>query len=689
MTLLYMAIAIWLLPLFAFTIQIFFGNRLPRKGDWLVVGTMFLDLVLALIIFANILIRNDPGYRVTLHFDWIVLGTQNFPLGFALDNVTAIMLVVITLVSALVFLYSVGYMKGDPRYSRYFAYLSLFAFSMLGLILFDNLLGIYMCWELVGLCSYMLIGFWFEKDSASNAGKKAFITNRIGDFGMFAGMLIVFFVTGTFSLESIEASVVSGSFDGTLLTAAGILLFAGAVGKSAQFPLHVWLPDAMEGPTPVSALIHAATMVVAGVYLVVRIFFMLTPDSMLVIAYIGGFTALFAATIALVQNDIKRVLAYSTISQIGYMMLALGTGAYAAGFFHLMTHAFFKALLFLGSGSVIHAMEHAFYADKIDADPQNMNNMGGLRLKMPVTFWTFIIATVAISGVPFTSGFLSKDAILAGTLSFAGAHPQHFLLPFFGFFAAGLTAFYMFRLVFKTFFGEFSISKAWKHVHESALSMTIPLAVLSVLCFFVFYSFSPVSPDEGWFYHLIEKPEQAAVERAALAMLTIGDNSTMLTTGEEEGEHDSSHSYALVMSLFVAFTGIIVAYKTYYSGKISAVEWGNMYPKLYDYMFNKWYIDEFYSATFIRFTLGLSVFCRWFDTNIVDGVVNGTSRVTVAVSWFSGKFDTIVVDGLVNGIANVTQFFGWFTRQAQTGKIQQYLVGLLIALVLIIIFRTM
>lgn len=680
MALLYLAIVIWLLPLFAFVVQIFFGNRLPRKGDWLVVGAMFIDLILALIIFANILIQYDPGYRVTLHFDWIVLGTQNFPLGFALDNVTAVMLVVVTAVSALVFLYSIGYMKGDPRYSRYFAYLSLFAFSMLGLILFDNLLGIYMCWELVGLSSYLLIGFWFEKDSASNAGKKAFITNRVGDFGMFVGMLIVFYVTGTFSLDGIEASVVSGNFSGSILTAAGILLFVGAMGKSAQFPLHVWLPDAMEGPTPVSALIHAATMVVAGVYLVVRIFFMLTPDSMLVIAYIGGFTALFAATIALVQNDIKRVLAYSTISQIGYMILALGTGAYAAGLFHLMTHAFFKALLFLGSGSVIHAVEHAFRSGKIDADPQDMNNMGGLRRKMPVTFWTFIIATVAISGVPFTSGFLSKDAILAGTLSFAGTHPQHFLLPFFGFLAAGLTAFYMFRLVFKTFFGEFSISKAWGYVHESALTMTIPLVVLSILCFFVFYSYSPVSPDEGWFYHLIEKPEQAAVANAG---------SAMLTTGGEEGEHDSSHSYALIMSLIIAFTGIIISYKTYYSGKISAVEWGNMYPRLYRCMFNKWYVDEFYSATIIRFTLGWSAFCGWFDTNIIDRVVNRIARVTVVISWFNGKFDVIIVDGLVNGIANTTQLLGWFTRQVQTGKIQQYLVGLLIALVLIIILRTM
>ena len=678
MYLLHLAIIIWLLPLFAFVIQIFFGNRLPRKGDWLIVGSMFVDMALALIIFFNVLLRNDPDFKISLSFDWIILGTQNFPLGFTLDNVTAVMLVFVTVVSALVFLYSTEYMKGDPLYSRYFAYLSLFAFSMLGLILFDNLLGIYICWELVGLCSYLLIGFWFEKDSASNAGKKAFITNRVGDFGMFIGMLLVYFAVGTFSLDEIQQAVVSGSFNGTMLSAEGIRLCVEAGGKSAQAPLPVLLPGAMDGATPVSALIRAATMVVAGVYLVVRIFFMLTPDSALVIAYIGGFTALFAASIALVQNDIKRVLAYSTVSQLGYMMLALGTVAYAAGLFHLMTHAFFKALLFLGSGSVIHSMEHAFHSKKIKADPQDMVNMGGLRRKMPVTFWTFLIATVSISGVPFTSGFLSKDAILAGTLSFAGSNPQHFLLPLFGFTAAGLTAFYMFRLVFKTFFGEFKFSKAWNSVHESGKAMLIPLILLSVLSLFMFYSFSPVSPEDGWFYHLIQKPEQAAM----VNVMTVEASGN-----HAEVPHDSSHAYALVLSLIVAGTGILIAYRTYYSGKISAVELGNMYPNLYKAMFNKWYIDEFYHATIIKSVLLWSSYCKWFDNTIIDGAVNGTVRITVYVSWFKGKFDNIVVDGLVNGVANVTLLCGRFTQQVQTGKIQQYLVGLLAALIVIIILR--
>ncbi|KPK93833.1 NADH-quinone oxidoreductase subunit L [bacterium SM23_31] len=689
MTLLYLAIIIWLLPLLTFIIQIFFGNRLPRKGDWVVVGAMFIDLALALVIFGNVIYKYNPDFRAVLQFDWISLGGQDFPLGFVLDNVTAVMLVVVTLVSALIFLYSIGYMKGDPLYSRYFAYLSFFAFSMLGVVLFENLFGIYICWELVGLSSYLLIGFWFEKDSASDAGKKAFITNRVGDFGMFLGMLIVFSALGTFSLEGIKNGVESGQLSGTLLTAAGILFFMGAVGKSAQFPLHVWLPDAMEGPTPVSALIHAATMVAAGVYLIVRIVFMLTPVSTVVIAYIGGFTAFFAATIALTQNDIKRILAYSTVSQLGYMMLALGTGSYAAGLFHLMTHAFFKALLFLGSGSIIYAMHHALHAVNNDADPQNINNMGGLRRKMKVTFWTYLVATLAISGVPFTSGFISKDAILAGTLSFAGRYPQHFLLPFFGFAAAGITAFYMFRLVFKTFFGEFKISEAREHIHESGKIMTVPLVGFAVFCFFAFYtagnnSISLSSPGEGWFYDLIKPPEQTAMTAAEMPF-----SEEIYEQEELPAEPGASHSYAIFLSLLIVGAGIVVSYRTYISKTISAETWAAMYPRLYRGMYNKWYIDEFYHATVIKLIFVWSALCRWFDNVIIDGIVNGSARITVIFSWFEGKFDNIVIDGIVNGIANATQILGWFTRQFQTGRIQNYLVGFLIGIFVIIIFRMM
>ncbi|MEJ2506308.1 MAG: NADH-quinone oxidoreductase subunit L, partial [Ignavibacteriaceae bacterium] len=351
---------------------------------------------------------------ITSEFTWInlgntpIMGEIKINLGILIDNISTLMMVVVMLISFLVHIFSIEYMRGDPRYNRYFASLGLFTFSMSGIVLTHNILMMYIFWELVGVSSYLLIGFWFEKKSAADAGKKAFIVNRIGDIGMFIGILILFTTYHTFTFDDIFQQISQGHlpFDsGFWLTITGLLIFAGAIGKSAQVPLHVWLPDAMEGPTPVSALIHAATMVAAGVYLVVRIFGILTADAMLIIAIIGALSAFIPATIALTQNDIKRVLAYSTVSQLGYMIMALGVGAFKFAFFHLITHAFFKACLFLGSGSVIHAMHHE----------QDIRNMGGLRKKMPVTYYTFLIASVAISGVPLTSGFLSKDGILAGS----------------------------------------------------------------------------------------------------------------------------------------------------------------------------------------------------------------------------------------------------------------------------------
>jgi NADH-quinone oxidoreductase subunit L len=362
------------------------------------------------------------------------------------------MLLVVALISSMSHIFSIKYMEGDPLYSRYYAYLSLFTFSMNGIVLSNNLMLLYMSWELVGLSSYLLIGFWFAKKSAADAGMKAFLTNRVGDIGFFIGIMLLFTAVGSVVYSDIFTSVADGNLAGTLLTMAGIGLFIGAMGKSSQFPLHIWLPDAMEGPTPVSALMHAATMVAAGVFMMVRMFPIMTPDALVFVAYIGGFTALFASTIAITQNDIKKVLAYSTVSQLGFMIMSVGTGAYVAAFFHLVTHAAFKANLFYGSGSVIHAMHHALHKkNDHETDPQDMRNMGGFKEKMPITYWSMLVSTLAIAGVPFFSGFLSKDAILAGSLSFANHHPEHFLLPIFGFSAALLTAFYMFRLIYMTF----------------------------------------------------------------------------------------------------------------------------------------------------------------------------------------------------------------------------------------------
>lgn len=654
------AVIILLLPLFAFVVQIFIGKRLPRQGSWLPTGAMFLSFLFALPIFFQVLSHYDPHFKVTQTWQWINFGPVVVSFGIHIDNLTAIMLMVVTLVSSVIHLYSTGYMHGDPRYSRYFAYLALFSFSMLGLVLVDNFFGIYVFWELVGLSSYLLIGFWFERDSAANAGKKAFITNRVGDVGFFAGIMIIFTTLGVFNFEEVFTAVADGKLAGGWLTAAGILLFMGAVGKSAQFPLHVWLPDAMEGPTPVSALIHAATMVAAGVYMVGRTFVLYTETALLVISYIGMITAFMAATIAIVQIDIKRVLAYSTISQLGYMMVGLGTGGYTSGLFHLTTHAFFKALLFLGAGSVIHAVH-----------TQDMNEMGGLRRKMPITFATFLIATLAISGVPPFSGFWSKDAIIAATLEFGMEHPQHMIIFIIMLLSAGITAFYMFRLVYMTFFGEPNDQEKFSHAHESPWVMTVPLSILAVLSVGTIWW--------GWFEHLIAKPE--------LMAYASGAAETIVAHAEPHAAAQSAHYVALVLSITVAGLGILLATATYYWKRISAETWAQRYKGLYRLLWNKFYFDELYGATFIKGTLQTSRGSARFDMRVIDGVVNGVAKITTLFSFAEGKFDLRVIDGLVNMVARIVQFFGGQLREIQTGKIQTYILMALAAIVAIFIIQ--
>ncbi|MFQ5602042.1 MAG: NADH-quinone oxidoreductase subunit L [bacterium] len=655
------AILILLLPICAFTIQIFLGKRLPRKGDWLPTGAMFIAFFLAVPIFWQALSQYDPDFKITRTWNWIDFGAVSVSFGIHIDNLTAIMLIVVTLISALIHLYSIGYMHGDARYSRYFAYLSLFSFSMLGLILVDNFFGIYIFWELVGLSSYLLIGFWFEKDSAANAGKKAFITNRIGDVGMFAGILIIFTSLGVLNFEEVFKNVADGHLSGGLLTAAGILIFCGAVGKSAQFPLHVWLPDAMEGPTPVSALIHAATMVAAGVYLVGRVFVFFTADALLVIAYIGTITAFMAATIAIVQKDIKRVLAYSTISQLGYMMVGLGTGGYTAGLFHLTTHAFFKALLFLGSGSVIHAVH-----------TQDMSEMGGLRKKMPITFVTFLIATLAISGVPPLSGFWSKDAILAASLEFGMTHPQHLIIFIVMLLSAGITAFYMFRLVYLTFTGSARVKEKFDHAHESPLVMTLPLSILAL--------FSVGTIWWGWYAHLMPTPELTSYA-------SVVGHAVESHAGAHESSAHLAHNIALVLSVVVAGLGILIATATYYWKKISAEAWGRRLQPIYKLLWNKYYFDELYGATVIKATLLFSKFSALFDLRFIDGFVNGTARWTAKLSFAEGKFDLKIIDGLVNLVGRIVQYFGAQLREIQTGKVQSYILMALAGIVALYIIQ--
>ena len=684
-TLLTLAVATLLLPLCGFVLMIFFGKRLPRQGDWLSTSVIAVSLGMAVAVLAA-KIGSYGGETLTLNFTWVdlhnvpLIGPLPIVLGVAVDNLTAVMLVVVTLISTLVHLFSIGYMHGDIRYSRYFAYLGFFSFSMLMIVLANNLFLLYVGWELVGISSYLLIGHWYEKKSASNAAIKAFLVNRVGDFGFFLGIAMLFMTFHTFGLREIFEGIGAGRLpfeSNWWLTAAGVLLFCGAVGKSAQFPLHVWLPDAMEGPTPVSALIHAATMVAAGVYLVARIFPLMTADALLVVAYIGAITAFISATIAITQNDIKKVLAYSTISQLGYMIMGLGVGAYSAGFFHLVTHAMFKAGLFLGSGSIIHAMHNALHHENDHAtDAQDLRNMGGIRKAMPVTFWTFVVYTLAICGVPLTSGFLSKDEILAGTLAFGGMS-GHVIIPVIGFLVAGLTAFYMFRVVILAFLGDHKDAARFSHLRESPMVMTIPLVVLAILSIFVFYSFNPFGASDSWIVRAVGRPDSVVPPSMAAPS----------TEAFEEAAH-GLHGTAMLLSLSVAGIGVLFAFVTYYWRKINADAAASALGPVYRFLLNKWYFDEIYQAVIVNGTLALSRILRWFDGNIVDGLVNGTGWVTRGISSVSGMFDTYVVDGIVNLTGYLSGVGGLALRKFQTGRVQSYVIfAVLSVMVFYFVFR--
>ena len=510
-----------LLPLTAFCLIIFFTRENRKLSSAISIGAIATGFLYAVSLLIQQLGDNTP---FEINYVWAAFPTLKLEVGVYIDALTAIMLVVVTTVSMLVQIYSLGYMHGDPRYSRYYSYLSLFTFSMLGLVLANNFFLIFVFWELVGLTSYLLIGFWFEKKSAADAGKKAFITTRIGDFGFLIGVILLAAYCGTLNYHEVFEKVAGGAIPPAVLTFAGIAIFCGAIGKSAQFPLHVWLPDAMEGPTPVSALIHAATMVAAGVYLVARSLSLFThsPDAAMFVAVIGIITSLLAASIALVQNDIKRILAYSTVSQLGYMIMALGLGSFTAGTLHLMTHAFIKACLFLCAGSVIHAVHS-----------QDIQKMGGLRHKMPITYWSMLIATLSIAGIFPLSGFWSKDEIVASTLG----HPVFMVLTLL---VAFMTSFYMFRLIFLTFFGETRDQHGYDHAHESPRAMTTPLIVLAVL-----------SVCAGW---------------VAIPWL---DHGYSMFAYHEEPEHTHAHYSIMLISTLVALSGIGLAYMMYIKKSIS------------------------------------------------------------------------------------------------------------------------
>ena len=644
------------LPAIAGVIQHFLGKRLPRQGDFLVIGAMTGSLALSIMMFFAWK-GLEPGHFFHAKMEWFrIPGVEKpFYLGIMVDGLTAALSIVVTLVAALVFLFSSSYMKGDANYERFFFWLSFFGVAMLILTLADNLLMLFIGWELVGLCSYKLIGFWSQDLANAEAAKKAFITTRIGDVGMMVGILILYNVTGSFQFEDIYAAVANGSIGGNLLTIAGIGIFLGAVGKSAQFPLQVWLPDAMAGPTPVSALIHAATMVAAGVYLAARMFPIFTPDALGYIAATGAVTAFGAAIIAVVQTDIKKVLAYSTISQLGYMMIGVGCGAPWAGMFHLVTHAFFKACLFLGSGSVIYALHHA----------QDLKDMGGLRKKMPITFVTFLIATFALAGLPLFSGFLSKDAIL-----FAALNDHSYWIFGFGFAAAFLTAFYMTRMVWLCFFGKPRNQEKYDHAKESPWPMTVPLVILAALSFwFIYFGFA----DE--FFRTPAYYDQFAQ--------TVRDGPAYVAAGAELPHHGHP-TWFLMLAYTLGPAGIVLGLLLYARGKRDEKSVVMPAP-LHDYAVNLAYMDDLYLGAVVPGFDRTAEASRWADENVVDGLVNATGRGGLWIGDVSGDADQIVVDGSVTLVADVAQGAGAVVSTAQTGRIRNYLAGAIGATAVVIV----
>jgi NADH-quinone oxidoreductase subunit L len=648
-----------LLPLAGATVLGLGGPALQRRfGERgiaaIAVGTVATSFALSLVAFFQ-LVGLDPAHRLLLAhlFPWIHVGTLAVDVAFAVDPLSAVMILVVTGIGGLIHLYATGYMHGDAAYWRFFAYLNLFTFAMLTLVLGDSLLLMFVGWEGVGFCSWGLIGFWHKTLANTTAGNKAFIVNRIGDFGFVLGIFLLFWELdarghGTLVFRDLatHAHVLEqATFWGVpVATLTTLFLFVGATGKSAQIPLYTWLPDAMAGPTPVSALIHAATMVTAGVYMIARLNFLyaMAPATLAVVAVIGAATALLAATIALAQNDIKRVLAYSTVSQLGYMFLAMGVGAYAAGIFHLMTHAFFKACLFLGSGSVIHAM----------GGEQDMRKMGGLRAKLPATSTTFIVATLAIAGIPPLAGFFSKDEIL--WQAFSSPHGSTALWAT-GLLVAGLTAFYMFRQVFMVFFGECRADhETQHHLHESPPVMTIPLWVLMGGSVVAGWLWIPhlFLPFEHWL-----EPVMAHHAAAGGHAADVGLELTLM-----------------LVSVLVAGAGIGLAYLVYYRRKIRPEIFGEaLGGGPYRVVLNKYWVDEIYDFVFVRGTLLLASIVAWFDQYVIDGLVNASAAVVRGWSWLSGLFDLYVVDGAVNFVADTTQFVGRRVRNVQTGEITAYL----------------
>lgn len=617
-----------LLPLLAFVSIGLFGQYFKGRSHLIAVPAVLLSFVFSVVAFSEV--ANGNILHIPL-YTWASSGDLRIELGLYLDQLTVVMLLLVTIVSSLVHIYTIGYMHGEPAYDRFFSNIALFTFSMLMLVMSDNFLQLFVFWEAVGLCSYLLIGHWYERQSARAAATKAFVVNRVGDFGFLLGILLVFVMFGSLAYlpvfdaapKMVNATVnllgsVGGSWDVSALTLICLLLFVGAIGKSAQVPLHVWLPDAMEGPTPISALIHAATMVTAGVFMVARLspLYNLSPVAMNVVAMVGGLTMVVGATIALTQTDIKRVVAYSTMSQLGYMIMACGLGGYVEGIYHLLTHGAFKALLFLGCGSVIIALHHE----------QDMRRMGGLKDKLPITYWTFVIGSLALAGFPLTSGFFSKDELLL-VAWMSGDLGK--ILTVLGLLTALMTAFYSFRLVFVTFWGESRVDPHHAdHIHEPSKTMTYPLLVLAVLSLVTGYIGIPEFLQPAF-------------------------------PGSGGAHHGTAAAGIMIVATLLGLTGIAAAYFVYVQSPGLPERMATRWQALYQFSLNKWYVDEAY------------------DKSIVNPTFQAADQM-----W--KRVDVAVIDGAVNGIARGVAWIGWVTRLLQSGEAQHYALAMTVGAVTIL-----
>lgn len=716
-----LATGLLLLPLMAFAWCFFGGKKLPRRGDWLSLGVAAISFVMALFLFGQVWQQPPVHGQVT----WFRLLSANhtdqvFTAGIYLDNLTVLLLALVTFISLLVQIFSVAYLHHDEHYNRYFAFLNLFTGSMLGLVLADNLLIIFIFWELVGFCSYLLIGFWFYRPAAAQASKKAFLVNRVGDIGLLIGLFLLYSFFGTFDLLTLKSQIntltdalpidsrnvarsgifISEQIPTHLLTLTGLALFCGCVGKSAQFPLQVWLPDAMEGPTPVSALIHAATMVAAGIYLLAKCYAFFTPDALLIIALVGALTALMGALVAGTQFDIKKILAYSTISQLGYMVMGMGVGAPDAALFHLTTHAFFKAALFLNAGIIIHAVHQALLPEDAETraviDAQDIRNMGGLRQKLPLTFYTYLLGAAALVGVPLFSGFLSKDAILIGAWHWATFGQAQtgawwwYLVPFTGFLSVALTAYYMTRQMIFIFLGKFRLGFGESHLRispaqEASGLMLVPVVILSILALGFFYSVNPFSSTNSW-----------VLDGISLKNLNLHNSllaGSWLNNLHSLGNHNT-HLFAPIVSVITILLGGGLAW-TRFRNKLmnsaSTYELSALPPAGFaNFLHHNFYLDKIYQLLVVAPTLKLAAGIVKLDVAVIDYGINTFAKILVVFAKIIGWFDRAIVDGIVRGIAIIARLLGNLGRWMQNGKIQSYylfsILGLLLLVFYILIF---